>query len=100
MTNALARGDFTIGDAVRRDQRKSCKKPLSVFPVAFSLPGIRGGLRTNFSRLVSSLSRIIFEKSAFSVFRNFILYFYIFFFTILMIFRVEDSFFLRFTMSK
>lgn len=46
------------------------------------------------------LSRIIFEKSAFSVFRNFILYFYIFFFTILMIFRVEDSFFLRFTMSK
>lgn len=39
------------------------------------------------------LSRIIFEKSAFSVFRNFILYFYIFFFTILMIFRVKDSFF-------
>lgn len=39
------------------------------------------------------LSRIIFEKSAFSVFRNFILYFYIFFFTILMIFRVEEFFF-------
>lgn len=39
------------------------------------------------------LSRIIFEKSAFSMFRNFILYFYIFFFTILMIFRVKDSFF-------
>lgn len=39
------------------------------------------------------LSRIIFEKSAFSVFRNFILYFYIFFFTILIIFRVKDSFF-------
>lgn len=55
MTNALARGDFTIGDAVRRDQRKSCKKPLSVFPIAFSLLGIWGGLRTNFSRLVSSV---------------------------------------------
>lgn len=80
MTNALARGDFTIGDAVRRDQRKSCKKPLSVFPVAFSLPGIRGGLRTNFSRLVSSVvcSRIIFEKSAFSCS---VILFYIFIFS-------------------
>lgn len=36
--NALARGRFTIiGDGVRRDQRKPCKKPFSVFPLDFSL---------------------------------------------------------------
>lgn len=92
MTNALARGDFTIGNTVRRDQRKSCKKPLSVFPVAFC-PGFGVDCELIFRDWCLPLSRIIFEKSAFSVFRNFILYFYIFFFTILMIFRVKDSFF-------
>lgn len=50
MTNALARGGFTIGDDVRCDERKPCKKSLSVFSCFdFSLLRDWNGLRINFS---------------------------------------------------